>query len=72
MVPEEVPEEGSGQVFEHRPRLIAIAHRTLGSRDGHEPFEVPVSVMRFTIVDGRITAIDVDTSAERLRQIVVP
>jgi hypothetical protein len=29
------------------------------------------SVMRFTVVDGRITAIDVETSAERPRQIVV-
>jgi RNA polymerase sigma-70 factor (ECF subfamily) len=32
----------------------------------------PFSVMRFIVVDGRITAIDVETSAERLRQIVVP
>jgi RNA polymerase sigma-70 factor (ECF subfamily) len=32
----------------------------------------PFSVMRFTVVDGRITAIDVETSPERLRQIVVP
>ncbi|WP_326558512.1 sigma-70 family RNA polymerase sigma factor [Micromonospora sp. NBC_01796] len=32
MVPEEVPEAGSGQVFEqHRPRLLAMAHRMLGS-----------------------------------------
>jgi RNA polymerase sigma-70 factor (ECF subfamily) len=33
MVPEEVAEDALGQVFEqHRPRLVAMAHRILGSR----------------------------------------
>jgi RNA polymerase sigma factor (sigma-70 family) len=32
----------------------------------------PFSVMRFTVADGRITAIDVETSADRLGQIIVP
>lgn len=32
----------------------------------------PFSAMRFTVVDGRITAIDVVTSAERLRQLITP
>jgi RNA polymerase sigma factor (sigma-70 family) len=50
-----------------RPALVNGAAGVVAVRDGK-----PFSVMRFTVIDGRITAIDVETSAERLRQIVVP
>ena len=49
-----------------RPAVVNGVAGVVIVRDGK-----PVSVMRFTVVDGRITAIDVETSAERLRQIVV-
>jgi RNA polymerase sigma-70 factor (ECF subfamily) len=50
-----------------RPAIVNGIAGVVVVRDGK-----PVSVMRFTVVDGRITAIDVETSAERLGQIVVP
>jgi RNA polymerase sigma-70 factor (ECF subfamily) len=50
-----------------RPAVVNGGAGVVVVRDGK-----PFSVMRFTVVDGRITAIDVETSAERLRQIVVP
>jgi RNA polymerase sigma factor (sigma-70 family) len=50
-----------------RPALVNGVAGVVAVRDGK-----PFSVMRFTVIDGRITAIDVETSAERLRQIVVP
>jgi RNA polymerase sigma factor (sigma-70 family) len=50
-----------------RPAIVNGAAGVVVVRDGK-----PFSVMRFTVVDDRITAIDVETSAERLRQIVVP
>ncbi|MDX6294903.1 MAG: hypothetical protein QOH50_3978 [Kribbellaceae bacterium] len=49
-----------------RPALVNGVAGVVAVRDGK-----PFSVMRFTVIDGRITAIDVETSAERLRQIVV-
>jgi RNA polymerase sigma-70 factor (ECF subfamily) len=49
-----------------RPALVNGAAGVVAVRDGK-----PFSVMRFTVIDGRITAIDVETSTERLRQIVV-
>jgi RNA polymerase sigma factor (sigma-70 family) len=49
-----------------RPAVVNGVAGVVVVRDGK-----PFSVMRFTVVDGRITAIDVETSAERLRQIVV-
>jgi RNA polymerase sigma factor (sigma-70 family) len=50
-----------------RPAVVNGVAGVVVVRDGK-----PLSVMRFTVVEGRITAIDVETSAERLRQIVVP
>jgi RNA polymerase sigma factor (sigma-70 family) len=50
-----------------RPAVVNGVAGVVAVRDGK-----PFSVMRFTVVDGRITAIDVETSAERLHQIVVP
>ena len=49
-----------------RPAVINGRAGVVAVRDGK-----PFSVMRFTVVDGRITAIDVEMSTERLRQIVV-
>jgi RNA polymerase sigma factor (sigma-70 family) len=50
-----------------RPAVINGAAGVVAVRDG-----TPFSILRFTVVDGRITAIDVATSAERLRMIVIP
>ena len=50
---------------ELRPAVVNGAAGVVVVRGG-----TPFSVMRFTVVDGRITAIDVETSAERLRHIV--
>lgn len=49
-----------------RPAVVNGIAGVVVVRDGK-----PFSVMRFTVVDGQITAIDVERSAERLRQIVV-
>jgi len=49
-----------------RPAVVNGVAGVVVVRDGQ-----PFSVLRFTVVDGRITAIDVVTSAERLRRIVL-
>jgi RNA polymerase sigma factor (sigma-70 family) len=48
-----------------RPAVVNGAAGVVVVRDGK-----PFSVMRFTVVHGRITAIDVETSAERLRGVL--
>jgi RNA polymerase sigma-70 factor (ECF subfamily) len=52
---------------EVRPAIVNGAAGVVILRAG-----TPFTVMRFTVVNGRITAIDVETSPERLRQIVIP
>jgi len=47
-----------------RPAVVNGVAGVVVVRDGQ-----PFSVLRFTVVDGRITAIDVVTSADRLRRI---
>ncbi len=50
-----------------RPAVINGRVGVVAVRDGK-----PFSVMRFLVIDGRVAAIDVQTSEERLREIVVP